>query len=63
MTKKEQKLVNKFLKGIALNKRYKRLVDARIFNKKSKPGSEIVVVPLKHILKEWKKFRIQVEGK
>ena len=46
-----------------MNKRKKKLVDAKIFDKRSKDGSMLVVIPLAHITKEWQKFRIQVEGK
>lgn len=63
MTKKDQKLINKFFVNIVLNKRYKRFVNGQMFNKNSKKGRKIAVVSLQHIFKEWRKFRSQVEGK
>ena len=62
MTKKEKAAVNKFLLGIVRSKN-KVLIPATKFNKKAKPGLMLVVMPLKDILKGWKKLRIALEGK
>ena len=59
MTKKDQKLINEFLMGM-LKSKNRRLVNAKIFDKRRQ--GQLVVLPVKDIIKHWKKFREVVEN-
>lgn len=62
MTKKEQKQVNAFLFRLIKSKN-RRFIPASVFDKRSKPGSQLVVLPLKTILREFAKMVKEVENK
>lgn len=54
MTKKEQKVFNKFLMSVFKHKN-RRLVDAKTFDKRSK--GFLVVLPIKDIINQYNKFK------
>ena len=60
MTKKEKALVDKaFMKIMKSSQR--RLVEARKFRKNAKLGMQLVVVPIKTVIKEWRKLAAEVK--
>jgi hypothetical protein len=62
MTKKEKLAVNKFILSIIRTKN-KVMVPATRFNKKAKPGFSLVAIPLKDVIRNWKKLHATLEGK
>ena len=60
MTKKEKALVDKtFMKIMQSSQR--RMVDARKFRKNAPYGRLLVVVPIKTVIKEWRKLTAEVK--
>lgn len=60
MTKREQFLVNKFFLSMVKSNQ-KRLVSGRRFRKNSRMA-EVVVIPLKTVIKHWKTMRETLEA-
>lgn len=61
MTKREQKEINAFMLRLCKSKR-RRLVPAKVFDKRSRPGKQLVVVPVGTIISEWNKLKKMLES-
>lgn len=59
MTKREQKTFNKFLMSVLKHKN-RRFVPATVFDKRNKPGKQLVVIPVKDIINQYNKFKEQL---